>query len=75
MRDVELFAFHLVNEENLSFHPDDDFADYINVVTKEATYSDEEVKLLNNLMGKCFDICEKNDVDIYELMGWPLFEN
>ena len=26
--DVKLFAFQLVNDENLSFHPDDDFSDY-----------------------------------------------
>lgn len=74
IEDVRLFAFQLVNEENLSFHPDDDFADYINVETKETTYSDKEVKMLNNLMEKCFDICQQNEVDIYDLMGQPLFE-
>ncbi len=33
IEDVKLFAFQLVNEENMSFHPDDDFADYISMET------------------------------------------
>lgn len=71
---VKLFAFQLVNEESLSFHPDDDFYDYINLETREPVYSEEEVQFLNQLMEKCFDICEQFSVDIYELMGQPLFE-
>lgn len=74
IEDVKLFAFQLISDENLSFHPDNDFADYINMETGEATYSVEEVELRNNLMAKCFDICSKNEVDIYELMGQPLYE-
>lgn len=74
IEDVKLFAFQLVNEENLSFHPDDDFADYINLQTRESVYSEEEVQFLNQQMEKCFDICEQFGADIYELMGQPLFE-
>ena len=74
IEDVKLFAFQLVNEENLSFHPDDDFSDYINLNTKEPLYSAEEVSELNILMDKCFILCEQAEVDIYELMGEPLFE-
>lgn len=73
IEDVKLFAFQLVNNENLSFHPDDDFSDYINLETKERLYSVEEAASLNQLMEKCFDICEQNDADIYELMGKPLY--
>jgi len=50
------FAFQLVNEENLSFYPDDDFADYINLETWEPVYSVDEVQFLNQLMEKCFNI-------------------
>jgi len=73
IEDVKLFAFQLVNEDNLSFHPDDDFADYINTETKEQCYSEEDIIRLNEMMEKCFVICEKAELDIYELMGEPLF--
>jgi hypothetical protein len=74
IEDVKLFAFQLVNEENLSFHPDDDFSDYINLNTKVPLYSVEQVSQLNEMMDKCFILCEEADVDIYELMGEPLFQ-
>lgn len=74
IEDVKLLAFQLVNEENLSFHPDNDFSDYINMETKELVYSEKEVQFLNQQMEKCFEICEQFEADIYELMGQPLFE-
>jgi len=73
IEDVKLFAFQLVNQENLSFHPDDDFADYINTETKEQCYSEEDIIRLNEMMEKCFIVCEQSELDIYELMGEPLF--
>jgi hypothetical protein len=69
IEDVKLFAYQLVNEEDLSFHPDDDFVDYINLETKEPLYSAEECKQLNQLMHNCFSICQQEEVDIYELDG------
>lgn len=74
IEDVKLFAYQLVNEEYLSFHPDDDFADYINLETKEPLYTTEECKQLNQLMSNCFSICQQEEVDIYKLMGEPLFQ-
>lgn len=73
IEDVKLFAFQLVNEEDLNFHPDDDFADYINLETGESVYSEEEVQFLNHQMEKCFDISEEFGADIYKLMGQPLY--
>lgn len=74
IEDVKLFAFQLVNEDNLSLHPDDDFADYINIETKEQYYSEEDIIRLNEMMEKCFIVCEQAELDIYELMGEPLFQ-
>ena len=74
IEDVKLFAYQLVNEENLSFHPDDDFGDYINLETQEPLYSAEDAERLNQLMSNCFSICEQEEVDIYELMGEPLYQ-
>lgn len=73
IEDVRLFAYQLVNVENLSFHPDNDFADYVNTSTGLAVYSNEDVVRLNKLMDSCFNICEQNGTDIYDLMGEPLF--
>jgi hypothetical protein len=70
--DVKLFVNILVNEENLNFHPDDDFSDYINIETSKATYNIEEASLRNQLLARCFDICEHNGADIYDLISEPL---
>ena len=61
--DVADFARFLVRELHLSFHPDDPFADYL----------DDKVLAgkLDTLMEQCFDVCEKANVDIYGVMGWP----
>ena len=74
IEDVKLFAFQLVNEETLNFHPDNDFSEYINIETNMPVYSPEESKKLNIQMYKCFEVCEQFNEDIYELMGQPLFE-
>lgn len=70
---VRLFAYQLVNNENLSFHPDDDFADYTNTTTNKSTYTSENASHLNRHMQKCFAVCEKSGVDIYEIMGESFF--
>jgi len=67
--DVKAFADYLVNVEKVNFHPDDDFKDYINYKTKEATYTEKDAQERNRLMDECFKICEKEGVDIYEIMG------
>jgi hypothetical protein len=68
IEDVKAFAEHLVRVEKLSFHPDDDFKDYVKLNNQEAFYSEEEANLRNKLMNECFEVCEKEGVEIYELM-------
>ena len=62
---VEVFFHHLLEDKKLSYHPDDDFKDYVNFKTGERTYTDDEAKLDNRLMGEAFEVCEAADVDIY----------
>jgi hypothetical protein len=50
------------------FHPDDDFRDYTNV-DNNSTFTPEEAEYLNMIMIQCFDICNKNDVEIYNIAG------
>ncbi|MBK7425580.1 MAG: hypothetical protein IPI60_00335 [Saprospiraceae bacterium] len=53
--------------EGLSFHPDENFTNYITLETEEPTYSVEEATLRNRLMSECFTVCEKS-TDIYSIM-------
>lgn len=74
IEEVKLFAQYLVNELHLKFHPDDDFAYYVNYDTKQPTFTPEEAAKYNALMDECFDVCEKINADIYEIMGEYLRE-
>lgn len=66
IEDVRTF-FNQLHQEELNFHPDEDFCNYVNVKTAEPPYSSEEIALRNNLLDQCFEICEKEDTDIYEV--------
>jgi hypothetical protein len=65
--DVKAFAKQLISE-GVSFHPDDDFNDYVNFKENTPTYTKEEADLRNNLMNRCFEVCEKEEIDIYDTM-------
>lgn len=65
--DVKAFATYLVQVENLSFHPDDDFKEYITSDMKPF-YSEKEAELRNKLMNDCFNVCNEQNVEIYELL-------
>lgn len=62
--DVEQFAKHLVQVEKLSFHPDDDFKDYV-TNSNQPFYTTQEAELRNKLMNDCFGVCEREKVDVY----------
>ena len=68
-KDVENFLQYLVNPQGLnlgmSIHPDDAFEDYIH--NGKSVFSDEEATILNQTMAECFNVCERNGVDIYEI--------
>jgi len=65
--DVKAFAKQLI-AEGVSFHPDDDFNDYVYFKENRPCYSKEEADLRNELMNDCFKVCEKEGVDIYGVM-------
>jgi hypothetical protein len=67
VQDVEVFFHHLVDERKVNFHPDDDFANYICLADKTPSFSAEEVTVYNHLMDESFDVCDKADVDIYDI--------
>jgi hypothetical protein len=67
VKDVEAFAKQLI-AEGVSFHPDDDFRDYVFFKENKPCYSEEEADKRNKLMEQCFNVCEKDGIDIYAVM-------
>lgn len=68
LQDVKEFVHILMKEENLAFHPDTPFEDYIVIQTKEPAYSKEEIELRNGLLNQAFELGERSGVDTHELM-------
>lgn len=67
LADVEKFFSHLILVENLNFHPDEDFRNYIHMETYQSSYTEKEADLRNHLLEQCFEICEKYGVEIYQI--------
>ena len=61
------FARYLKNNEDVSVSWSDDFNEYINFKTLEPTFTKEQAEVLNELRKQAFEICKRNNVDIYEL--------
>lgn len=65
LEQVDTFFDHVVINLKVNFHPDDDFADYVDTNTNIAVFSKEEAALANRLLNECFDVCQHNNIDIY----------
>jgi hypothetical protein len=74
LRSVRKFFEELV-ENNVIFHCDESFHDYVNFETNENTFSFKQAEKLDELMNECFSICESKNKDIYELAMSVLLEN
>lgn len=48
------------------FHPDTDFANYLNKEGNDL-FGDDEVNSLSNILNTCFKVCKKEKKNIYEL--------
>ena len=64
--DVIKFFRYSVDERNVNFNPDDMFEDYMSADGTNA-FTPEECEIYNHLTKECFDICEKEEADIYEI--------
>lgn len=49
-----------------NFHPDNDFADYLNLDGNDL-FTDAESKTLNTILHNCYGVCKKAKKDIYKL--------
>lgn len=65
--EVKAFFSYLIKNESLSFHPDDDFKDYVSMESGKVTFSSETADHYNNLMNEAFEVCEIAGDDIYAL--------
>ena len=64
--DVRKFFHYIVNERNVNFNPDDMFEDYMSADGTTA-FTPEECEIYNRLVEEAFKICDKENVDIYEI--------
>jgi hypothetical protein len=69
IQDVEAYADFFVNELHVNFHSDTPFSDYIRSDNGESSFTPEEISIYDHLMDQCFDVCEKEGVDIYKGKG------
>lgn len=67
VKGIETFFHHLLVDRKLSYHPDDDFKDYVNFKTGKRVFTDEEAKTYNRLMDEAFEICDLDGIDIYSI--------
>lgn len=64
--DVRKFFHYIVEERNVNFNPDDMFRDYM-LADGSNAFTPEECEIYNRLVEKAFKICDKENVDIYEI--------
>lgn len=69
---VKDFFSYLAMDRKVAFHPDDDFAQYIDLNSTEPTFNANEAAILNRLMDESLEVCEANQTDIYKLAEFML---
>jgi hypothetical protein len=69
VEDMELF-FALLYKEGISFHPETSLSEIVNtdLYGKQTirTFTEEESERLDGLIEKCFEVAEKENVDIFQ---------
>ena len=69
IQDVKDFSEYLKVVEDVAISPSDDFSEYVNYKTLEPTYTKVQAEVRNRLMSQAFEVCERDGVDIYELLN------
>lgn len=69
--DVSEFIYSCIHELNLNFHPDTDFHEYFTNDDSSSidtpAFTSEEAEELQKSLDECFEVCDVEGVDIYEL--------
>ena len=70
----------------LEWHPDDDFHFFMKQDEVSKAFTEGEAEYLNRIMTECFQYCDDNDLDVYEIASqvqielwknegkWPSFK-
>ena len=69
IQDVKDFAEYIKVVDDAQISPSDSFSKYICFETMEHTYTKEQAAERDKLMKQCFAVCEREGVDIYELLN------
>ena len=69
IQDVKDFAEYIKVVDNAAISPSDSFSEYANYKTLEPTYTKDEAEARDKLMEQCFEVCDREGVDIYELLN------
>ena len=64
--DVKRFFTYLVTAEDLKFHPDSSFYEYVDS-DGVRLFSIEQCKHYDGLMRKAFEVCKREGSDIYDI--------
>lgn len=67
IEDVREFLWDLLEKEQLNFHPDSTFDEYVNHTTNKRCYNNSEAKALDKTMEECLTVCNKERICIYEI--------
>ncbi|MHC4119995.1 MAG: hypothetical protein ACYSWO_21070 [Planctomycetota bacterium] len=66
VKDVKRFFTYLARVDDLKFHPDNTFDEYVGS-DGIRLFSIEQCKHYDALMRRSFEVCEREGVDIYEI--------
>ena len=66
MQDVAEFI-NGIYKLGVNFHPDSNFADYINLDSHEQAFTDEACQVYDTALMKCLEVWMWHDISIYEL--------
>ncbi len=64
---VKDFFNYLIYIEDLNFHPDTVFNDYICILSNKRSFNVQQASHYQKLLQKAFDICKKDEVCIYDI--------
>jgi hypothetical protein len=66
-QDVQRFFEYIIYDLGINFHVDTPFSDYVYNYNDKPCFTNKEALRLQIMMEKSFEICDIENVDIYEL--------
>lgn len=66
-QDVQRFFEYIVYDLGINFHIDTPFSEYVYNYNDKPCFSNREALRLQVMMEKSFEVCESQNVDIYEI--------